>query len=318
MSSITGGERVPDVRLAFVVRRMADVPDRRFALAADEVLLLNPNTGTLPLFRSRRDAEVTLACYRRHPVLVRDRGRNTWGLRFGTLFHMTNDSGLFLTGEELAGLGADFNGWTWEQGQQCWLPLYEAKMVSHWNHRYSTYAGATQAQLNVGSLPRFTDLQLDNSAAESRARVWVAEDDVVQAMPEGWDRAWLLGWRDITNSGNERTFVPTVLPRSAVGNSLSLALPADPSDAPLLQVLWSSFPFDYVARQKASGSHMNYFTVKQLACPEPAAFDDVPSWSDAPLSVFVRPRVLELAYTSHRLAQYAIDVLQGVPGETDP
>ncbi len=31
-----------------------------------------PNTGTLPLFRSRRDAEITLACYRRPPVLVRD------------------------------------------------------------------------------------------------------------------------------------------------------------------------------------------------------------------------------------------------------
>src|SRR5206468_1035108 len=67
-----------------------------------------------------------------------------------------------------------------------------------------------------------------------------------------------------------------------------------------------------------SGTGMKYFLVKQLACPEPAAFDVVPPWSDAPLAAFVRPRVLELAYNSWRLAPYAVDILEGVPGETDP
>ena len=61
------------------IRHVADVPARRFALAADEVLLLNPNTGTLPVFRTRRDAEITLACYRRHPVLIRDGGAQPLG-----------------------------------------------------------------------------------------------------------------------------------------------------------------------------------------------------------------------------------------------
>src|SRR5690606_7778322 len=84
-------------RFAFLTRHVEDVPERRFELAADEVLAINPNTGTLPMFRTRTDAEITLGVYRRHPVLVRDTGGNgnPWGLSFMTMFHMANDSGLF-------------------------------------------------------------------------------------------------------------------------------------------------------------------------------------------------------------------------------
>jgi len=57
VSSMTGGERVDEVRLAFLNRHVSEVLARRFVLAADEILMLNPNTGTLPVFRTRRDAE---------------------------------------------------------------------------------------------------------------------------------------------------------------------------------------------------------------------------------------------------------------------
>ena len=36
------------------------------------------------------------------------------------------------------------------------LPLYEAKMINHFDSRFSTYDGATQAQMNKGTLPRLT------------------------------------------------------------------------------------------------------------------------------------------------------------------
>jgi hypothetical protein len=154
--SMTGGEIVKEVRLSFLNRHIVDAVQTRFELGAAEVVLLNPNTGTLPIFRTRRDADITLACYRRHPVLIRDCDRqgNPWGLRFSQgLFNMASDSEKFLSAEELVAVGAEFDGWSWSRGDQRWLPLYEAKMLSHWNHRFSTYADATQAQLNVGSLP---------------------------------------------------------------------------------------------------------------------------------------------------------------------
>ncbi len=220
ISSMTGGERVSDVLLAFVVRHVADVPTSRFALAASEVLLLNPNTGTLPVFRSRVDADITLGCYRKHPVLIRDGGANPWNLTFGTLFHMANDSGLFRTADDCADEGATYDGWAWETTDRSLLPLYEAKMLSHWNNRLATYENATQAQLNVGSLPRLTPEQLDDPDADVLARYWVDEDAVLDAAPDWWDRDWLFGWRDIARASDSRTFVPSALPLSAVGDDV--------------------------------------------------------------------------------------------------
>jgi hypothetical protein len=313
VSSMTGGERVPDVRLAFVVRHVADVPDRRFALAPAEVLRLNPNTGTLPLFRTRRDAEITLICYATHPVLIRDGGDNPWALRFSQgLFNMASDSGIFHTPDDMTTQGAAFDGWAWSRGERRWHPLYEAKMLSHWNDRFSTYADATQAQLNVGSLPRMTDDRLDDPDAEPLARYWVDEATVDKAVPHGWDRDWLLGWRDIARASDVRTFVPSALPKAAVGHKFPLALPADPRHAPLLQAVWSSLAFDYIARQKLSGAGMSFFIIRQLACPAPAAFDSTPEWAQEPLGAWVRRRVLELAYTSHRMRPYAADVVAGL------
>ena len=49
---------------AFGTRYIEDLDSRRFAMPPEEILLVNPNTDTLPFFRSRRDAEITLGIYR--------------------------------------------------------------------------------------------------------------------------------------------------------------------------------------------------------------------------------------------------------------
>ena len=100
--------------------------------------LLNPNTRTCPVFRSRRDAELTKAIYRRVPVLIdrnRKEGGNPWGIKFVTMFDQTNDAELFRTREDLAKLGAKQDGNRWKKGKQVFLPLYEAKMVQAYDHR---------------------------------------------------------------------------------------------------------------------------------------------------------------------------------------
>lgn len=311
VTSMTGGEKVERVRFAFLVRHVEDVPGRRFDLAAAEVLLLNPNTGTLPVFRSRVDAEITLGIYRRHPILIRDGDPDgsPWGLSFARLFDMANDSGLFRTADDLTVEGAAFDGWAWVAGSRAWQPLYEAKLLSHYDHRFSTYEGATQAQLNVGSLPRLSDAQHGDPWAEPLARYWVAESEVASSIGKRWNRDWLLGWRDIARASDARTFVPSVLPRSAVGDKFLLAFPADPAHGPFLQAAWSSLAFDYVARQKISGTGMKYFLTKQLACPAPTAFAAPAPWQpEVTVGGFVTSRGLELSYTSHRIAPYARDL----------
>ena len=47
-----------------------DDPERCFPLTAESFARVNPNTGTAPIFRTRRDAALTTAIYGRLPVLV--------------------------------------------------------------------------------------------------------------------------------------------------------------------------------------------------------------------------------------------------------
>ncbi|GFG53373.1 restriction endonuclease [Mycolicibacterium agri] len=322
VTAMTGAARaVRRTRFAFLNRHISDVPERRFDLAAEEVLALNPNTGTLPMFRSRVDADITLGIYARHPVLIRDDDPdgNPWGLSFSQgLFNMASDSGLFHTADDLA--DADFDGWSYTRDGIEYVPLYEAKMLSHFDHRFSTYQGATQAQLNVGALPRLTDKEHDDPNAEPLARYWVRRSEVDAKLNDRWDRQWLLGWRDIARASDSRTFVPSVLPASAVGDKFLLAKPVHPVSAGLLHATWSSLMFDYIARQKLSSASMKYFIVKQLACPHPDHFARPAPWqSGETLRTWLTPYVLELSYTSHRLRPYAQDLGDdGPPFRWDP
>lgn len=312
--------KVRRTKFAFLNRHVSDVVEKRFQLAAKEVLALNPNTGTLPMFRSRRDADITLGIYSRHPVLIRDDDPegNPWGLSFAAMFHMANDSGLFHTSDDLA--DAKFNGWSYKRHGKEYVPLYEAKMLSHYDHRFSTYKGATQAQLNVGSLPRLTDEEHDDPCVESLARYWVEKAIVPEYLRREWDRGYLFGWRDIARSSDSRTMGPSILPYSAVAGGFPLAITQDPVDVPLLQSVWSSLIFDYVVRQKNAGTHLNMTLMRQVACPKPGDFESPTPWRTSErLATWVRPYVLELAYTSQRVEAYAHDLGdRGAPFRWDP
>ena len=94
--------RVNLASFAFGTRYMQDLPARRFAMPPEEILFVNPNTGTTPVFRSRRDAEITIGIYKRVPVLWRkEPEENPWGLSFLRMIDMSNDSELFRTREDL-------------------------------------------------------------------------------------------------------------------------------------------------------------------------------------------------------------------------
>ncbi len=163
--------------------------ERHFALTAEDIALLNPNTRTCPIFRYKQDAELTKYIYRRIPVLMREpRNKqpeeNLWGLKFMAMFHMTNDSGLFRTREQLAAEGFALQGNIFRRGEDAYLPLYEGKMFWHFDHRFGTYEGQTQAQANQGKLPELTPEQHRNPDFLSLPRYWVAEAEVKARVPK--------------------------------------------------------------------------------------------------------------------------------------
>ena len=129
------------VFFAHAVEDLRD-PERRFTLSAEDIGLLNPNTRTCPIFRSRRDAELTKAIYRRVPVLIREAQgdrpeENPWGIKFNRMFDMSNDSHLFRTREQLETEGWRLEGNVFHRDEERYLPLYEAKMATLLDHRSS-------------------------------------------------------------------------------------------------------------------------------------------------------------------------------------
>ncbi len=119
--TLTGhGERVAQAEFAFFAHDPTDLlkEGARFELTPAEIQLLNPNTGTCPIFRTRRDAEITLGIYRRVPVLINENDPvdgNPWGISFMRMFDMSNDSHLFHTREELEDDGWALHGNVFER-----------------------------------------------------------------------------------------------------------------------------------------------------------------------------------------------------------
>ncbi|WP_051914629.1 Eco57I restriction-modification methylase domain-containing protein [Thermorudis peleae] len=76
--TLTHSELSEPARFAFYLHRVDDLrdPERVFSLSPADFALINPNTHTCPVFRSRRDAEITRAVYQRVPVLWRDTAEN--------------------------------------------------------------------------------------------------------------------------------------------------------------------------------------------------------------------------------------------------
>jgi hypothetical protein len=299
--------RVNLASFAFGTRYMKDLSARRFTMPPEEILLVNPNTGTTPLFRSRRDAEITIGVYKRVPILWPDVPEdNPWRLSFLRMFDMANDADLFRTRVQL-----DHDGWTlasnvFVQDHRRMLPLYEAKMVHHFDHRLGTYEGQTEAQANVGTLPRLTSEQHGDPCYILLPRYWVADAEVENRLiQKSWDKNWLLGWRNIARSTDERTMICGVLPRIGVGHAFPLILSVSRRLGCLYANL-ASFALDYVVRQKIAGANLTYNYVTQWPVLTPQAYDRPLSWEpEFPLYSWIESRVLELSYTAYDLAGFA-------------
>jgi hypothetical protein len=314
----------PLAEFAFFCHDVADIhnPERRFTLSPEDFRLLNPNTRTAPIFRTRQDAELTKHIYRRVPVLV-DESKglvgNPWGVEFFCMIHMANDSHLFRTREQLEAEAYELEGNVFVRGGERYLPLYEAKMIWHFDHRFGDYRDQPEDSRST-QLPEAPPERLADPHYQVLPRYWVHELEVEACLEDkGWERGWLLGWRNITNVTNERTVIAAVIPRVGVGHSIAVGMSPAPGKVPCLGVNLSAFACDYVAKQKVGGTNLSFFIFEQLPVLPPEVFDAPCPWGSsgqvqgaaATLADWIRPRVLELTYTAWDLAPFAADLWEG-------
>ena len=319
-SLITLGNQIRETRFVFFATRAEHLLDDRrvFALSFDEIRLFNPNTGTTPTFRSQKDKDLTRKIYQASGVFIRE-GQdgepetNPWGVKFSRLFDMSNDSSLFRTKAQLSEMGGNPDGPDFIVGKIRYVPLYEAKMVHHYDHRFATYEENGKETRDV------MNSEKTDSEFWVRPRYWIPENEVNRAIERTVGRilaekcGWLLGWRDISNATNERTVIAGVIPRVGSGDTFLLIFSNRlPKEICGLLANLSTISFDYAARQKVGGTHLKYFTMKQFPVFSPEAYSEEEK-------EFLAMRVLELVYTAHDLEPFARDLgYDGKPFSWDP
>jgi len=183
-------------------------------------------------------------------------------------------------------------------------------MVHQFDHRFGSYSGQSVAQANQGKLPELDSEQHADPNLVSQPRYWIPESAVEERLQGTWERPWLLGWRDITSAVVHRTAIASVVPRVACADSLPLMFPYQESASVIALLLanLNSFALDYAARQKAGGTHLRFFILKQLPVFSPATYTLPAPWSvGMDVATWLLPRVLELVYTAWDLEPLARD-----------
>lgn len=277
-------------RFCFSLTDVQQIQDksRIFKLTLSDLERINPNTKTAPVFRTNIDSELTKKLYSKASAVINETtNTNFWGVSFFTLFHMSNDSNFFI----------DF----FADGL---LPLYEAKMIYHFDHRFSTYENATEQNINEGNLPQLNSIEHSDPNKIIKPHKWINKNIVNKYFDRiNYSKKYCVGFRGITGNASERTLIFSYLPKSGVGNSCPIIKFKDEikSYETLLFVSgMNNLLTDYVARQKIGGPNLNFFILKQLPVFQ---IKDYTIYSE-----LVILKSFELTYTSWDIKAFADDV----------
>ncbi|WP_340148362.1 hypothetical protein [uncultured Sneathiella sp.] len=299
-----------EAKCAFYLHDVSELADPEicFTLSAADFARVNPNTGTAPIFRSKRDADLTSMIYGNAVPLVdrsSDEAVKAWPVKYMTMFHMTNDSGLFRTKQELEEQEGAWpvGGNRYESAGGPWVPLYEGKMVQAYDHRAANVVVNKENQHRPAQPFPATKEQHQDPNWLPDPQYWVSEEKC-----DWTDQGWVLGFKEITAPTNVRTMISTLFPTVGFGNKVPLLIPATEERAEwLLCANMNAVPFDFATRQKVQGQTLNLFIVEQLPVIPPARFETA-RFGLKTAAQIVREAVLELTYTAHDMAPLAKDM----------
>ncbi len=309
----TLGKAKESPRMASFIEKAehASDPMRSLSIQPEFIKQFNENTLTLPLFRTAAEGEISQKLFARTRAFVGERSGNThnfWGASFPRYFDMASDSGLFVEA-----LKAGYQRQEADQGYlsrisesgEVFLPLYEGKMMAHYDHRHGDFRGLQERPGRGGTIPNPSTEEKSSAAFEVDAWYYVAASEVLRkSAAYGWQQHWVYVWRFGTKPSNERTLISTILPRCATPHVL-----------PTIAFDFTSFKFqtlglvsnlnslvvDFVCRMKMSRQGLDAFILKQLPVLPPTFYTE-------PRLAFITPKVLELTYTSHSLSPFARDL----------
>ncbi|MDM7459772.1 MAG: N-6 DNA methylase [Paracoccus sp. (in: a-proteobacteria)] len=274
---------------AFFLRNIGQLGDpiRVYNLSPEEIQLINPITSTAPIFRTRLDADITAAVYRRLPVLNDSLSWEHWRVELIQNFFSTSneaDAEVIVRAED-------------HTEQASLVPVLRGTMIDQFNH------GAASYSLTDDQFVEISPPDLPDNWADVKSDKYVPVQALDRKLNDlDWKNDWLAGWRDITSAHVNRTVIASIFPRTATDDTLSLILPKGGAEhAATLVANLNSMALDFIARQKVGGTHIRKYVISQFPILPPQFYTDA-------RRAFITPKVLELSYTSSALAPFARDL----------
>jgi len=257
--------------MLFVLRNPEHLYTKKFLqLSTEDLLLVNPNTGTAPVFSSQKDMDLVLKIYHNSRVLLRkyenETKDNPYGIELATQFNMTSDSDKFAREQELIERGYKKNWIYYEKDEERYVPLCEGKTFYTLDSRYNHIA-------EDGNGIACTAEEKSDPQFFPRTRYFVKESYCKAFYTaKGWKREWVIAFRDIARSSDNRTFISSLMPKVGFGHKA----PVISVESLSLFGLANSHVFDYVTRQKFQGTSICFFILYQLPVPDPSKFKELP------------------------------------------
>jgi hypothetical protein len=289
---LTLGRDESEARFAFFLTDPSQLaePERNFTLSPEQIAAINPNTHNAPGFRTVADAELSAKVYVSNPCFGLPKKLGGWGPRFlKKMFDF--------------GIHQDLLDFSMTRPSQDHLPIYEAKMITHFNYRFATYEGVDEEVAEKGSARGCSTEELRDPFFEIAPRCWTLRDNFEKRIANrDWNFHWFLSMRDKARATDERTAIFSVRPYLPSNDTLpTVFIDAEPTVIAALAGNLSSLALDYFARQKVSGINFAAFIVEQLPVLPP-------NFYTLERLAFTARRVLELTYTSYSLASFARDL----------
>jgi len=276
---------------AFYQRDPSDVGTKELVeITREEIQLLNPQTKTCPIFRSNREARLSIEIYRAVAASNKIPNNTRWWGHPLTAFNISNDSALFLKEEEVTSKAVNKDGLVClsDHDTPAVCRLYEAKYMWQYDHRWATTSDAEEA-VDVDSTSK------ENTVLGVNTRFWISKETVEARYP--CSSGWRLGYRRVSSATNQRTAVAAIIPPEGVSYTITLVEGMDARNACYFLAVFNSFIFDFLVRQKVSGADLTISIYEQLPFPPVEALK---SYED-----IIVAAVLELSYTAQDLNPFA-------------
>ena len=162
------------------------------------------------------------------------------------------------------------------------VPLYQGSMVSPFDHRSQAYVSGH------GRRTAWKDLPFGEPGKSIVPQWRLALDDIPAKLGSRW-REYRIGFCDIANPLNQRTFMSALIPSDMVCGHKVPTITFEPVNDHLM-LLWlgiaNSLVLDYIARKKVTLT-MSFTVVDSLPLPR--------TFSATPLEFAIASRVLRLS-----------------------